>query len=99
MYDRLMYVLIFPYGDKGWEVDSFSSSNKKNKKCTALQYYKYCLILWGGTTFRVVHRMGRLFQQYIVDMYTKIECDRLQYIRHNHARLHAELYQKLADAI
>ena len=98
MYDPLMYVLMFPYGNKGWELGSFSSSNKQNKKCTTLQYYKYHLIPWGDTTFDVVHRMGRLFQQYIVDMYTKIECDRLQYTRHNQARLHAELYQGLPDA-
>ena len=43
--------------------------------------------------------MVRLFQQYIVDMYTKTECDRLQYIRHNQARSCAQLYQVLADAI
>ena len=84
---------------KRMELGSFSSSNKQNKKCTTFQCYKYCLTPQGGTTFNVVHRMGRLFQQYIVDMYTKIEFDRLQYIRHNQTRLHAELYQGLADAI
>ena len=79
MYDPLMYVLMFPYGNKGWELGSSSSSKKQNKKCTTLQYYKYCLIPQGSSTFNVVHRMHRLFQQYIVEMYTKIECDRLQY--------------------
>ena len=42
--------------------------------------------------------MGRIFQQYIVDMYTKIESDRLQHVRHNQSRLHAEFYQGLTDA-
>ena len=73
MYDPLIYILMFPYGDKGWELGSFHASNKQNNKCTALQYYKYCLISQGGHTFNVIHRMGRLFQQNIVDMYTKIE--------------------------
>ena len=99
MYDSLMYVLMFPYGDKGWEFGSFSSSNKQNKKGAAVQYYKYCLRPQGGTSCNVVHRIDRLFQQYIVDMYTKIECDRLQYIRHSQVRLYAELYQGLANAI
>ena len=43
--------------------------------------------------------MGRLFQQYTVDMYTKIGSDRLQYVRHNQSRLCDELYQGLTDAI
>ena len=84
---------------KGWELGSFHASNKQNHKCTALQYYKYSLIPWGGDTFNVTPRIGRLFQQYIVDMYTKIESDRFQYVWHNQSRLHAELYQGLTDAI
>ena len=100
MYDPLMYVLMFPHGDKGWDLGSFSSSNKQNKKRTAFSSIpNISLIPRGGSTFNVVHRMGGLFQQYIVDMYTKTECDRLQYVRHNQARLCAELYQGLANAI
>ena len=99
MYDLLMYVLMFPCGDKGWELRSFHATNKQNHKCTALQYHKYFLIPQGGDTFIVIHRIGRLFQQYIVDMYTKIESDRLQCARHNQSRLYAELYQGLTDTI
>ena len=43
--------------------------------------------------------MGRLFQQYIVDMYAKIEFNRLKYLRYNQSQLHADLYQGLADAV
>ena len=43
--------------------------------------------------------MGRLFQQYVVDMYAKIESSRLQYLRFNQGQLHADLYQGLADAV
>ena len=64
MYDRLLYVMMFPYGDKGWELKS---------TCTRLQYYTYRLMVRSGTTFNIIHRMGRLFQQYIVDMYSKVE--------------------------
>ena len=44
MYDPLMYVLIFPYGDMVWEKDYRS----ENKKYTAMQYYKYRLMICGG---------------------------------------------------
>ena len=52
-----------------------------------------------GETFNTIHRMGRLFQQYVVDMYAKIECSRLDYIRYNQNHLRAELYQQLTDAV
>ena len=40
-----------------------------------------------------------MFQQYVVDMYAKIEFSRLQYLRFNQSQLHADLYQGLADAV
>ena len=43
--------------------------------------------------------MGRLFQQYIVDMYAKIEGECLRYLRYNQSQICAELYQGLADAV
>ena len=38
MYDPLMYVLMFPYGVKGFELNKYSSG-RKSGKCSALQYY------------------------------------------------------------
>ena len=43
--------------------------------------------------------MGRLFQQYVVVNYAKIEDGRLQFIRGNQSKLRAEIYQGLADSI
>ena len=90
MYDPLLYVLMFPYGDKGWEIKS---------NCSQLEYYAYRLMVHAGSTFNVLHRMGRLFQQYIVDMYSKVEAARLSYIRFHQNKLRTELYQGLADAV
>ena len=95
MYDPLMYVLMFPYGDKGWQEDYQS----ENKVYTARQYYMYRLMIHGGDTFNTIHRIGRLFQQYVVDIYTKIEDGRLKFIQRNQSKLRAELYQGLADAV
>ena len=39
MYDPLVYVLMFPYGDKGWELGSYTSANRKSEKCSPMQYY------------------------------------------------------------
>ena len=99
IYDPLMYVLMFPFGDKGWYTTDQAEDDQitKDKKYTAMQFFKCRLIACCG--FNIIQRMGRLFQQNIVDMYTKIEGARLQYIRLNQKKLRAELYQGLADAM
>lgn len=42
---------------------------------------------------------GKLFHQYLVDLYAKVEHQHLSYIRHHQSTLRAELYQGLRDAI
>ncbi|XP_021725783.1 uncharacterized protein LOC110692998 [Chenopodium quinoa] len=44
-------------------------------------------------------RAGRCLQQYIVDMYVKIENTRLDYFRHNQQTIRADLYQGILDSI
>ncbi|XP_054282916.1 uncharacterized protein LOC129000066 [Macrosteles quadrilineatus] len=46
----------------------------------------------------VIHG-GKLSLQYIVDMFTRIEGDRLAFIRREQSKLRAELYMNLHDAI
>ena len=58
-----------------------------------MQYYRYRLIPHSGGTFNTIDRIRTLFQQYIVDMYDKIEGRRLEYIKYNQKELCAELYQ------
>ena len=43
------------------------------------------------------HRTGKLFQQYIVDQYARIELERLDWIRRNQAKLRAGSVQELMD--
>ena len=87
MYDPPMYVLKFPYDDKGYELGSYTSHHGKGRKCTSMQYYMYRLMPHSGDTFNAIHRMGQLFQQYIVDMCAKIEQERLNYIRYHQKEL------------
>ena len=46
-----------------------------------------------------LHLSGRLFHQYIVDMYAKIEQQRLNYIKTNQQKIRVDLYSGLADAV
>ena len=50
MYDPLMYVLMFPFGDKGYEFNIYISKGKK-RRITAIKYYRYRLMPLRGDTF------------------------------------------------
>ncbi|GBP12499.1 hypothetical protein EVAR_100133_1 [Eumeta japonica] len=47
----------------------------------------------------VILRCRELCQQFMVDMYAKIESERLRYLRYNQQKLRAEEYIHLRDAI
>ena len=62
---------------------------------SSLQYYSYQLC---DRIDSHLHKYRRLFHQYVVDMYSKIELNRLNYFRHNQAAIRADLYQNIKDA-
>ncbi|OAD68801.1 hypothetical protein PHYBLDRAFT_150391 [Phycomyces blakesleeanus NRRL 1555(-)] len=47
----------------------------------------------------LLYLFGHLFQQYIVDMYTKVEHNRLYFITSNQNCLHVDLYSGIQDAV
>ncbi|KAG2227435.1 hypothetical protein INT45_007460 [Circinella minor] len=95
-YDALHYVLLFFQGDEGWTIDARSGTHK----ITVMEWYKYRLMVGGKPREdNYLHRSGKLFQQYIVDMYAKMEANRLGFICHNQSRLRAALYRNVADAM
>ena len=46
-----------------------------------------------------IHYFGKLFHQYIVDQYAKIQYTRLKFVRFNQEKIRAELYCGLMDAV
>lgn len=42
-YDPLHYTLMFPYGQPGWQYNTYPKANKKDEYITAMQYYAYML--------------------------------------------------------
>ncbi|ONM60906.1 hypothetical protein ZEAMMB73_Zm00001d022522 [Zea mays] len=61
-------------------------------------YYCYKFQIRPGVFNPILHGK-RLFQQFAVDTYIKIENSRLDYIRKNQDRLRADLYQGLVDSM
>ncbi|GBC08228.1 hypothetical protein RclHR1_00080005 [Rhizophagus clarus] len=96
-YDPLHYVLLFPKGDDGWHINiPLNNGTSKRNRVTPMQFYSYRLQIRDGDWLQYA---GRLYQQYIVDQYAKIEQERLNYLRLNQSTLRTEMYQGTIDAI
>ncbi|PKK66031.1 hypothetical protein RhiirC2_807898, partial [Rhizophagus irregularis] len=77
-YDPLHYILLFPKGDDGWHADIPLAGSTLRTRVTQMQFYSYRLQIRNGDW---IQSAGRLYQQYIVDQYAKIEQNRLNYLR------------------
>ena len=95
-YDPLQYVLMFPYGEDGWELDMYRSNNRN--KISPMDFYSYRLQV-RKDDFNTVMRCRRLMQTYAVDMWCKIEAARLHWAKTHQKEIKAEKYSGLLDAI
>jgi len=68
------------------------------RRMSQVQFYSYCLHTW-DTEFSLLHHGGRLFQQYLCDVWVSTDQNRLRWIENNQSKLHASLYSGLEDAI
>ncbi|XP_074291864.1 uncharacterized protein LOC141618681 [Silene latifolia] len=69
---------------------------KADKRISCREYYAYKFQIRPGN---LLIRGGRLFQQFIVDMYLKIENTRLNFLRLNQEAIWADLYQRIIDTL
>ena len=95
-YDPLQYPLLFPRGKDGWSIELLAT---KGKKLTPMKFYAFLMMFRPDPDFNTLLRCGKLMQQFIVDMYVKIESDRLNFLRHNQKKLRAENYSEFSDAL
>jgi hypothetical protein len=103
-YSPLHYVVLFPHGDNGWHKDlhqcpppkSNILSNSNPPRITQTLYSAFRLHIHDGE-YPTIHRGGRLFQQYVVDMWASADQTRLSYLRTSQAELRATLYNGLED--
>ena len=96
--DPMTYPLIFPHGDFGWNTDMRYHQNQgRRTRVSMLEYYKYRLAIRPG--FSALHRAGKLFQQFLVDAYTKVEGERLHWCKVNQHVLRVDSYNGLFEAL
>ena len=101
-YDSLQYPLLLPRGEDGYNFDLRQSDQKTGQKTdksvSCLNFYAFHLMV-RGDNFNQILRFKEVTSQYFVDMYAKMEAERLRYLRSNQKQLRAELYSGLRDAI
>jgi len=102
-YDALQYLLIFWQGEDGYhfqipQTHPSTANPGTGKKVTAMDFYACRLMTRVGEDNHLL-RCRHLLHQFIVDMYAKIESERLLYTRINQQKLRSEQYIHLRDAI
>ncbi|XP_057335011.1 uncharacterized protein LOC130673819 [Microplitis mediator] len=102
-YDSLQYPLIFSRGEDGYsicipKIDPASNEASDLKTVSAMCFYAFRIMI-RKNNHNHLHYYRSLFSQYLVDMYAKIESERLVYIKTHQAHLRAENYIHLQDAI
>lgn len=101
--EGMCYPLLNPHGELGWEPFWKSKpydgvqNNPKRDNVSKLQYVSAILSVRRRFNSRL--HAGKLTQQYIIDMYTQIEANNLNYIKTHQSRLRAESYSGLCDYI
>ncbi|XP_046869143.1 uncharacterized protein LOC124461691 isoform X4 [Drosophila willistoni] len=102
LYDALQYPLIFWKGQDGYCINLKQrdpvTGTETNKNISLKDFYSFRLMIRRGQD-NIILRCRELCQQFMVDMYVKIESERLRYLRFNQQKLRAEEYIHLRDAI
>uniref|UniRef100_UPI00358F89E5 uncharacterized protein n=1 Tax=Myxine glutinosa TaxID=7769 RepID=UPI00358F89E5 len=104
--DPMTYPLLFFHGEFGWSVDlqinvqphhRQQQGARRRTRLTLNEFYAFRMAV--RDNFSTIHRSRLLFQQYLVDAFTKIEGNELNYIRTHQAVLRVESYQGLMDHV
>lgn len=94
-YDPMHCVLLYPHGTNEWSIALKKAlrGGAQNGGVTIMQYYRYVLGVRSDEKSLRPYAWGRLCQQFVADMYCKMESENLQYIQHNQRQIRAEVYQ------
>lgn len=102
-YTCLHYILLYPWGDLGWHYDLQLRVHQPGdrgvpKRLSQISHYAYEMHP-RQDKFSLLLRAGRLFQQWLVDMWASAEQNRLNYLVYHQDDIRASLYGGLEDAL
>jgi len=87
-----IYPMYYPHGTQGWH-DNIKQIN--GKRVTRSMYIQYRMAMRDNINIFLIGK--RLFQQWLVDNYVKIEKDRINWCKENQKQLRMKKYQGLID--
>ncbi|CAN7056543.1 unnamed protein product, partial [Brassica oleracea var. botrytis] len=102
LYMSLQYPLLFPYGEYGFHPEiplHLETGTSRTRQFVTIRQYNASQIQTRPHQGMTLIKGGRLLHQFIVDVYTAIEEDRLRWARNNQDILRAELYSNVLDAV
>nr|XP_043615266.1 uncharacterized protein LOC122587219 [Erigeron canadensis] len=80
------------------DAEGSNTNRGKERKTVSMREY-YCYKFQIRPTENVILLGGRLYQQFVVDIYIKIETSRLQFHENNQDRIRVDLYQGIVDCV
>ncbi|CAN7070325.1 unnamed protein product [Brassica oleracea var. botrytis] len=102
LYMSLQYPLLFPYGEYGFNTEiplHLEEGSSRTRKFVSIRQFYASQIQTRLKEGMTLIKSGRLLHQYVVDVYSSIEEDRLRWHRINQDVLRAELYSNFCDAV
>ncbi|CAN6876066.1 unnamed protein product [Brassica oleracea] len=102
LYMSLQYPLLFPYGEYGFNTKiplHLEEGSSRTRKFVSIRQFYASQIQTRLKEGMTLIKSGRLLHQYVVDVYSSIEEDRLRWHRINQDVLRAELYSNVCDAV
>ena len=108
--DPLTYPIVHFQGDLGYShalhaasetnIDAETSDSQKTSHVTLREFYAHRLMqryCHDSGVVELPHACGRLFQQYLVDAYVKLESQRLDWVLQNQTKLRVDTLHGLLD--
>ena len=97
-YDALQYPLLYINGEDGYHFGIPQAGSNASKSVSCMDFYAYHFMV-RNNSFNNLHRSQTLFHQFAVDMFAKMQSERLCFIRTHQKQLRADSYINLRDAI
>ena len=79
--------------------NNFVGISKLRSPTVSCREYYYFKLQIRPSTKSILLIVGRLFQQYVVDMYIKLETTRLNFYKTQQSQIRSELYQGIVDVV
>ena len=103
-FEPLHFVLLFPRGEEGWHphiplIDNPELKTKRKKQFVTRQEYFVYRVQIRNKEFPIFYLSGRLFQEWIVEMYMVWENEHLDWLRKNQNQCRSDTYNAVSDAV